>query len=189
MNLPNKLTIIRILMIPLFVVCFYLTVIPYNFVISAGIFALAALTDYLDGYLARKYNQVTDMGKFLDPIADKVLVATALIIVLVPPQNVQILPWYASILTAVILARELVISGFRLVAAGKGLVISADKSGKLKTFFTDIALIFILVSGQITPSLFDITNWIGTALLGVSTLLTVYSGVECLVKNKNVLKG
>ncbi len=189
MNLPNKLTLIRIFMIPLFVATFYVTALPYNFIISAGIFALAALTDFLDGYIARKYNLVTDMGKFLDPIADKVLVSTALIVILVPPFGVQMLPWYASILTATILARELVISGFRLVAAGKGLVIAADKSGKIKTFITDLALIFIIVCGQITPYQFDLTNWIGTGLLAISALLTLYSGIECIVKNKDVLKG
>ena len=189
MNLPNKLTLLRIFMIPLFVVLFYVSAIPFNFAISAGVFALAAFTDFLDGYIARKYNLVTDMGKFLDPIADKVLVSTALIVVLIPPQGVQILPWYASIMVAIILARELVISGFRLVASGKGMVIAADKSGKLKTFFTDIAILFTLVVGEITPSVFDLTNYIATILIAISTILTIYSGVECIVKNKQVLKG
>ena len=82
MNLPNKLTILRIIMIPIFVAVFYVTAIPYNFIISAGIFALAAFTDFLDGYIARKYNLVTSFGKFLDPLADKVLVSTALIVML-----------------------------------------------------------------------------------------------------------
>ena len=188
MNLPNKLTLLRIFMIPVFVAIFYLRVIPYNFCISAGVFALAALTDFLDGYIARKYNLVTDMGKFLDPIADKVLVSTALILVLVPPQGITILPWYASIMVAVILARELIISGFRLVAAGKNQVISADKSGKIKTFFTDLAILLILVSADITPYTFDLLNILGTVALEISTLLTIYSGVECLVKNRGVLK-
>ena len=128
------------------------------------------------------------MANFLDPIADKVLVSTALIIMLVPPVGVQILPWYASLMVAVILARELIISGFRLVAAGKGQVIAADKSGKLKTFFTDIAIAFILVGASITPNLFDTVNIIGLVLLGISTLLTIISGVECLVKNWSVIK-
>ena len=127
MNLPNKLTILRIVMIPIFVVCFYVTAIPVNFVISAVIFALAAAPDFLDGYIARKYNLVTDFGKFLDPIADKVLVSTALIVLL------GVLPWYSAIMVALIMARELIVSGFRLVAAGKGMVIAADKSGKIKT--------------------------------------------------------
>lgn len=188
MNLPNKLTLIRIFLIPVFGALFYLTIVPYNFAISAGVFALAAFTDFLDGYIARKYNLVTDMGKFLDPIADKVLVSTALILILVPPTGVAMLPWYAGIMTAVILARELVVSGFRLVAAGKGMVIAADKSGKIKTFLTDVAIVFILISAEITPCALDLTNYIGTALLVLCTLITVYSGVECIVKNKKVIK-
>ena len=187
MNLPNKLTISRIVMIPLFVVAFYLTQIPVNFYISAGIFAIAAGTDFLDGYIARKYNLVTSFGKFLDPIADKVLVSTALIIMLVPPMGVVIVPWYASIMVAVILARELIVSGFRLVAAGKNVVIAADKSGKIKTFLTDIAIVVMLVGAQITPAKFDEVNIIATVLLALSTLLTITSGVECIVKNASVL--
>lgn len=188
MNTPNKLTILRILMIPIFVALFYITAIPCNFIISAVIFIIASATDFLDGYIARKYKLVTNFGKFLDPIADKVLVSTALIVMLVPPLGIQILPWYASIMVSLILARELIISGFRLVAAGQGQVIAADKSGKLKTFFTDISIVAILVFAQITPLVFDITNIIGVILLGISTLLTVVSGVECIVKNKAVLK-
>lgn len=185
MNLPNKLTILRIFMIPVFVLFFYLTVVPYNFLISAIIFALASFTDFLDGYIARKYNLVSDFGKFLDPIADKVLVSTALIIMLVPPVGVVLLPWYSGVLVALILARELIISGFRLVASNKGLVISADKSGKLKTFFTDVTILFILATANFAVKGLYIT---GTVLLIISTLLTVYSGFECIVKNKNVLK-
>ena len=188
MNLPNKLTILRIIMIPIFVAVFYVTAIPYNFIISAGIFALAAFTDFLDGYIARKYNLVTSFGKFLDPIADKVLVSTALIVMLCPPAGIEIVPWHASILVATILARELIVSGFRLVAAGKSIVIAADKSGKIKTFLTDITIVVMLVGAQITPSEFDLINIIGYALLALSTLLTITSGIECIAKNSSVLK-
>ena len=188
MNLPNKISITRICLIPVFVVAFYLTVIPYNFIIAAVIFTIAAFTDFLDGYIARKYNMVSDFGKFLDPIADKVLVSTALILVLVPPTGVVMLPWYASVMVAVILARELIISGFRLVAAGKNVVIAADWSGKIKTFVTDVAIVAILVFAQISPTAFTVWNIVGTALLGLSTLLTIISGVECIVKNRAVLK-
>ena len=185
MNLPNKLTIIRICLIPLFVLAFYLTILPFNFIISAVIFVLASATDFLDGYIARKYNLVTDFGKFLDPIADKVLVSTALIVLLVPPIGFSILPWYASIMVAVIIARELIISGFRLVAANKGKVIAADKSGKLKTFITDIAITYILVVAQFNN---NVLNLIGIVLLGISALLTIISGIECMVKNKEVIQ-
>ena len=190
MNLPNKLTILRILMIPVFVAIFYITAIPFNFIISAVIFALASLTDFLDGHIARKYNMVTDFGKFLDPIADKVLVSTALIVMIVPPIGTTMLPWYSGIGVAIIMARELIISGFRLVAAGKGLVIAADFSGKLKTFVTDIAILVILVTGDIiklVPSISNLLLIVNTVLLGVSVLLTIISGVECLVKNKKVI--
>ena len=192
MNLPNKLTLTRIFMIPLFIVVFYLDVIPYNYAISAAIFAIAAFTDYLDGHIARKYNLVTNLGKFLDPSADKVLVSTALILILVPV-NTVLMPvlsfqFVAPLCVAIILARELIVSGFRLVAVGKGKVIAADKSGKIKTFITDIAIIVILVAGEITKLEFDAFNIVGLVLLIVSTLLTIYSGIECVIKNKEVLK-
>ena len=110
MNLPNKLTISRVIMIPIFVALFFIDAIPYHFALSAVVFALACVTDFLDGHIARKYNLVTNLGKFLDPIADKILVSTALIIMLVPVGGVTLLPFYASIAVALILARELMIS-------------------------------------------------------------------------------
>lgn len=189
MNLPNKLTILRLIMIPIFVAVFYITAIPYNYVISAVIFMLAALTDFLDGYIARKYNLVTNLGKFLDPIADKVLVSTALIVMLCPALMERvILPYYFAIAVAIILARELIVSGFRMVAASKGAVIAADWSGKIKTFVQDVAIVVLLVSADLSAEL-NFVNVVGLVLLGVATLLTIVSGVECIVKNRNVLKG
>lgn len=188
MNLPNKITLARIFMIPLFAVAFYLTAVPYNFVISAVIFAIASFTDFLDGYIARKYHLVTDMGKFLDPIADKVLVSTALILCLVLPSGQVFFPEYAFIApvcVALIMARELIVSGFRLVASGKNMVIAADWSGKIKTFFTDITIIVMLISLQFNIEWITLTAVI---MLILSTLLTVYSGAECIIKNKAVLK-
>ncbi len=189
MNLPNKLTILRLIMIPLFVAVFYLTVIPYNYVISAVIFLLAAFTDFLDGYIARKYNLVTNLGKFLDPIADKVLVSTALIVMLLPyPCESAIIPFYGAIAVAIILARELIVSGFRIVAASNGKVLAADKSGKVKTFTQDVAVVILLVGADLMPGLYSIINVVGLAFLGIATLLTIYSGIECIVKNVDVLK-
>ncbi len=189
MNLPNKLTILRLVMIPLFVATFYLTVLPYNYLISAIIFLLAALTDFLDGYIARKYNLVTNLGKFLDPIADKVLVSTALIVMLLPLTNEPaLLPFYGAIAVAIILARELIVSGFRIVAASNGKVLAADKSGKIKTFVQDIAVIVLLVSADFMPGLYSTLNLVGLGFLGLATLLTIYSGIECIVKNVDVLK-
>ncbi len=188
MNLPNKITLARIFMIPVFAVVFYLTVIPYNFVISAIIFALASFTDFLDGYIARKYHLVTDMGKFLDPIADKVLVSTALILCLVLPSGQVFFAEYAFIApvcVALILARELIVSGFRLVASGKNMVIAADWSCKIKTFFTDVTIIVMLISLQFNITWITVT---AVVMLVLSTLLTVYSGAECIIKNRAVLK-
>jgi CDP-diacylglycerol--glycerol-3-phosphate 3-phosphatidyltransferase len=188
MNLPNKLTILRLLLIPVFTAVFFVAQIPFNFLIAAIIFVLAAATDFLDGYIARKYNLVTNLGKFLDPIADKVLVSTALIIMLVPVGGVLIIPFYGAIAVAIILARELVVSGFRMVAASKGAVIAADKSGKIKTFVQDVAIAVLLVGAQFMPAEYSLINIIGLVLLGVATILTIVSGVECVVKNRAVLK-
>ena len=189
MNLPNKLTILRLIMIPLFVAVFYLTVIPYNYLISAVIFVLAALTDFLDGYIARKYNLVTNLGKFLDPIADKVLVSTALIVMLLPyPTESAIIPFYGAIAVAIILARELIVSGFRIVAASNGKVLTADKSGKIKTFTQDVAVVILLVGADLMAGLYSVINVVGLVFLGLATLLTIYSGIECIVKNVEVLK-
>ena len=188
MNLPNKLTILRLLMIPVFVAVFYLTVIPYNYLISAIIFCLAAATDFLDGYIARKYNLVTDLGKFLDPVADKVLVSTALIIMLLPTGGTVIVPFYAAIAGAIILARELMISGFRMVAASKGYVLAADWSGKIKTFVQDLSIAVLLSGASLVPGLYSWLNVCGLVLLGVATILTIVSGTECIVKNRAVLK-
>lgn len=187
MNLPNKLTIIRLIMIPVFAVVFYMEIIPYNYLISAVIFTIAALTDYFDGHIARKYNLITDFGKFLDPIADKVLVATALIVML-QSIGTQILPWYASISVAIILSRELIVSGFRMIAASKGRVMAAEKSGKIKTFVQDVAIVALLSAADIAPGLYSWFNIVGLVLLGLATVLTIISGAECIIKNKDILK-
>lgn len=187
MNLPNKLTILRIIMIPVFVAVFFITAIPYNYLISAIVFVLAAATDFLDGYIARKYNLVTNLGKFLDPIADKVLVSTAFIVMLAP-LGLAILPWYASIAIAVIIGRELIVSGFRIVAASKGLVLAADKTGKIKTFFQDASIAVLLAGASLMPGVYSVINIIGLVLLAIATALTIISGFEYIVKNSTVLK-
>ncbi len=189
MNLPNRLTVLRIILIPVFVATYYVTAIPYNYLISAIVFVFAASTDFLDGYIARKYNLVTDLGKFLDPIADKVLVAAALIVMLVVPNGgASILPAYAAIFVAVILARELIISGFRMVAASKGKVLAADKVGKVKTFVQDVAICILLVGAEFQAGIYTALNIVGLVALGIATLLTVVSGTEAIVKNVSVLK-
>jgi CDP-diacylglycerol--glycerol-3-phosphate 3-phosphatidyltransferase len=200
LNFPNQLTLLRMILIPVFVLMFYL---PFtgNYFVALAVFAIASLTDFFDGKIARKYHLVTNLGKFLDPIADKVLVSTAFIIMLTKPYifvaNLDTWAWIvAGIGVAVILARELIISGFRMVAAGAGLVIAADKIGKYKTAAQDFSIVFLLFgygllnvvgSGAGEQAAFIILD-IGLALFAIAVILTIISGVHYLVKNKHVLK-
>ncbi len=199
MNLPNRITLSRIFLIPVFIVVFFLDVIPhgYNYIAAAAVFAVASFTDFLDGHIARKRGLVTNLGKFLDPIADKVLVSTALILMLVRGAEIFQVLWAqdwvliaAGCCVAVILARELIVSGFRMVAASAGLVLAADKIGKFKTVFQDIAILFLLVGavsfGSATAG--DVLNGIGLAALAVATILTIWSGISYIVRNRAVLQ-
>ena len=196
MNLPNKITLSRICLIPVFAVIFFLDMIPYNYFIAAIIFVVAACTDFLDGHIARKRGLVTNLGKFLDPIADKVLVSTALIFLLVRPQILLVLwqgDWVlvcAGVCVAVILARELIVSGFRMVAASTGLVLAADKIGKVKTTFQDIAIAFLLAGADFfgLAKASEVINAIGLVCLAVATVLTVWSGISYIVRNRQVLQ-
>ena len=199
MNLPNRITLSRIFLIPVFIVVFFLDVIPhgYNYIAAAAVFAVASFTDFLDGHIARKRGLVTNLGKFLDPIADKVLVSTALILMLVRGAEIFQVLWAqdwvliaAGCCVAIILARELIVSGFRMVAASAGLVLAADKIGKFKTVFQDIAILFLLVGavsfGSATAG--DVLNGIGLAALAVATILTIWSGISYIVRNRAVLQ-
>lgn len=195
MNLPNKITLTRILMIPVFAVVFYLDVIPYHFLIAAAVFAVAALTDFLDGHIARSRGLVTDLGKFLDPIADKVLVSTALILLLTRPAVFEVsflAGWgitFAGISIAVILARELIVSGFRMVAAGKNVVLAADRYGKLKTTFQDIAITVLLAASDLLDCIVgEIAAIGGMALFVVGLVFTLISGINYIMKNRRVLQ-
>lgn len=196
MNLPNKITLSRICLIPVFAVIFFLDMIPYNYFIAAIIFVVAACTDFLDGHIARKRGLVTNLGKFLDPIADKVLVSTALIFLLVRPQILLVLwqgDWVlvcAGVCVAIILARELIVSGFRMVAASAGLVLAADKIGKVKTTFQDIAIVFLLAGADFfgLAKASEVINAIGLVCLAVATVLTVWSGISYIVRNRQVLQ-
>lgn len=197
MNLPNKLTISRMVMIPLFILFFYLEFTGHYFV-AIGVFAIACLTDLFDGKIARKYNLVTNLGKFLDPIADKVLVLSALCIMLTKPEffAVESLGYWTLIVAgcgvALILAREIIVSGFRMVAAGAGIVIAADIFGKYKTVCQDIAVLVLIVGAGIRELTGHIAGliilYIGLAFFALSVLLTVLSGINYLVKNREVLK-
>ncbi len=195
MNLPNKITLTRIFMIPVFVAVFYCGLLTeWCFLAAAVVFLAAALTDALDGHIARSRGLVTNLGKFLDPIADKVLVSTAFILLLTLPAAFCREPFgtygliAAGICVALILARELIVSGFRMIAAGKNLVLAADKLGKVKTVFQDAAIAVLLLSMSFAGEAARIISYIGLALFIVCTVLTVLSGVNYIVKNRQVLK-
>lgn len=201
MNLPNKLTISRVLMIPLFILFFYLQFTAHYFV-ALAVFGIACLTDLFDGKIARKYNLVTNLGKFLDPIADKVLVLSGMVVLLTVPDifNEYLGDWaiiVAGCGVALILAREIIVSGFRMVAAGAGIVIAADIFGKYKTVTQDIALVILIIGagvcelahlGEGVELAGKIINYIGLGFFALSVILTVISGINYIVKNIEVLK-
>ena len=177
MNLPNKLTTLRVLMIPFFVV-FMLTDLggAYSEYIAVGIFIVASLTDLLDGKIARKYNLVTNFGKFMDPLADKLLVCSAMICLV---EMNRLAAW----MVIVIISREFIISGFRLIASDNGVVIAASYWGKFKTTFQMLMVIVLILDIQMP--FFQI---LGTVLTYVALILTVVSLIDYIVKNKDVLK-
>lgn len=195
MNLPNKITIVRICMIPVFVLMFFLDSVPFHYGIAAIIFLVAALTDALDGYLARKLNLITNLGKFLDPIADKVLVSVAMILLIalknelfVHFSGAQTAIYITTTVSAcVILARELIISAFRQIAASNGVVLAADKLGKFKTVAQDAALFVLLLATDVVGMVGVVLAWIGFGLFMMATVLTVWSGIAYVVNNGNVL--
>ncbi|MFT3984812.1 MAG: CDP-diacylglycerol--glycerol-3-phosphate 3-phosphatidyltransferase [Lachnospiraceae bacterium] len=176
MNLPNKLTILRVFMIPVFLV-FLLTDVGGSAGkwIALAIFILASLTDLLDGYLARRYNLVTNFGKFMDPLADKLLVCSAMICFV----ELGGLP---SWMVIVIISREFIISGFRLVASDNGVVIAASYWGKFKTTFQ--MLMICLLIADLPGTLFTA---ITTICIWIALILTVVSLIDYILKNKNVL--
>ena len=175
MNLPNKLTIARVIMIPLFLICLYLNIGCGKY-IAVGIFILASLTDLLDGKIARKYNLVTNFGKFMDPLADKLLVCSALI-ALVDLERI------AAWIVIIIIAREFIISGFRLVASDNGVVIAASYWGKFKTASQMVTVILLVLNIQNT-----VFTVLGTVFIYISLVLTVVSLIDYIAKNKEVLK-
>lgn len=203
MNLPNQLTISRMVMIPVFILFFYLNFTAHFFV-ALAVFLIASLTDLFDGKIARKYNLVTNLGKFLDPIADKVLVLSGLVVFLTMPWifNANLGSWaiiVAGCGVAIILAREIIVSGFRMVAADAGIVIAADMIGKYKTVMQDIAVIVILIGAgfaELNPVVNNaafamcgkIINYIGLGCFAISVILTIISGINYIVKNREVLK-
>ncbi len=187
MNLPTKITIARIILIPFFVAA-YMIDFPFHNLVATGIFIVASLTDWLDGYIARKYNMVTTIGKFLDPIADKVLVSSALILASTIENVFQI---YIIIATIIIIARELVVTCFRTIAASKNVVLAADKIGKAKTATQLVGLSFYLAYPAfelISALASEIILIIGFSFLMIATLLTIVSACNYIIRNAGVFK-
>ena len=190
MNLPNKLTILRVIMIPLVMAFYMIEAIPYGKIVALVLFVLAAVTDFLDGKIARKYNLVTDFGKFMDPIADKLLVASVLFMIAIDGTIPN--PW-GVIVVAIIMGRELIIDAFRLIASNKGIVLAADIWGKAKTMVQCwtmplcILLAFFEQCTSVGGAGLLTYQIICYVLIGLSTVLTVISGVNYIVKNKQVI--
>ena len=174
MNLPNKLTIFRVILIPFFVVLLLFDITAYDKWIALAIFIVASLTDFLDGYIARKYNLVTNFGKFMDPLADKLLVCSAMICLV---ELARIPAW----VVIVIIAREFIISGFRLVASDNGVVIAASYWGKFKTTFQIVMICLMIADLEPLILITQIVMWVALAL-------TVISLVDYLIKNKSVMQ-
>jgi CDP-diacylglycerol---glycerol-3-phosphate 3-phosphatidyltransferase len=184
MNLPNKLTMFRIILIPVIIAIYLIKSDAYFWYVLMGIvFVIASFTDFLDGYLARKYNLVTTFGKFMDPLADKLLVITALLL-LTDNQVAQPSMWMPFYVPLIIVARELIVTSIRLVAVGEGKVIAASNLGKAKTAVTMVA---IIVYFFLMP--FDLLyiNLIGYGLVGFSVILTLISGIDYFVKNRQAI--
>ena len=175
MNLPNKLTVLRVLMVPFFVF-FMLTDVggSANKWIALVLFCVASLTDMLDGQIARKHNLVTNFGKFMDPLADKLLVCSAMICLI---EKGKLSAW----IVIIIIAREFIISGFRLVASDSGIVIAASYWGKFKTVFQMAMIIFLILD------LGGIFAVVETILVWIALALTIISLIDYIVKNKQVL--
>lgn len=191
MTTANKLTILRILLIPVMISVLYIDalVIDTAFlnmtvqqIIFAGLFILASLTDFLDGYIARKYNQITTFGKFLDPIADKVLVFTALLYLMVQmPDRVAI--WGVM----VIIVREFLVTGVRLIAVEHGKVIAASHLGKYKTLTTMLAIIMFLFNDFGLTLIHPNLVWVTNIVYYIAIFFTVWSGFDYLYKNREII--
>ena len=171
MNLPNKLTLLRVILVPFFLLFLLVDAIPYHGLWALIVFAAASVTDALDGHIARSRNLITDFGKFLDPVADKVLVFAALIAFIE-------LGLASSVAVVIMMAREFLVSSMRMVAASKGKVIAAGKSGKVKTASTMACIILMLLP---IPETLNLVCWV------VILATTVYSGIEYFIKNKHVI--
>ena len=192
MNLANKLTMVRILLVPLFLIFIAVKNIPYGTFIATFIFIIASLTDQLDGYIARSRNQVTTFGKFMDPLADKLLVTAALISLV----ELQVIPAWA---TVIIIAREFAVSGLRTIAASEGKVIAASMWGKVKTVTQIFAIIALLIQVNIESSKYllslvennavfrEIIKYGPKVILLLAVIMTIVSGYDYFKKNITII--
>jgi len=188
MTLPNKLTLLRMFLVPVFMFFYMSVFIPYSKIIALVVFVLAAITDFIDGKIARSRNLVTDFGKLFDPIADKLLVLAGLVLVCVDGTVPAIM---GAIILVLIFGRDFIITGLRAVAANQNKVIAADKLGKYKAFIIDIAVVMLIFAAFNNQySLFDgfIYNIVSWSVLGLGTLLSTISCVTYLVKNREEFK-
>ena len=196
MTLPNKLTLLRIVLVPVMVVVAFIPYLNENYMFNSGlsianfinviIFALASFTDFLDGKIARKYNLVTTFGKFADPLADKMLVTSAMVILCLQMNGTDywwFMPAWGLIL---ILCRDLMVDGVRFICAGKGETIAADIFGKIKTFVTMFALVFLFL-WNIDFNGIPLFGYIGMVLMYVGILFTIISGVRYIYRARKVI--
>lgn len=192
MNLPNKLTLLRILLVPLFLLFITVKDIPYGTFIATFIFIIASITDQLDGHIARSRNQITTFGKFMDPLADKLLVTSALIALV----ELKIIAGWAAV---IIIAREFAVSGLRTIAAAEGKVIAASVWGKVKTVVQIAAIITSLLRVNIESSetllsyfsnsdfMMDMISFLPKVIMLLAIIITIISGVDYFAKNKKII--
>ena len=178
LTIASKVTIARICLIPVFIVCYHLWGDLWSGAIPAAVFILASMTDWVDGYLARSRNEVTNFGKFMDPIADKLLVMSAFVLLVGDGRM-------TSVSCIIILAREFIISGFRLIASDRGMVLAAGKLGKIKTTLQIIAIVLLLLNNF--PFVY-IGIPMDKIVLAAAVVMTVWSGADYIVKNRQILK-
>ncbi|ADK14395.1 MULTISPECIES: CDP-diacylglycerol--glycerol-3-phosphate 3-phosphatidyltransferase [Clostridium] len=192
MNLANKLTMLRMILIPFFLIFITVKGMPYGKLIAIAIFILASITDKLDGYIARSRNQITNFGKFMDPLADKLLVTTALICLV----EYHIIPSWVAV---IIVAREFAVTGLRTIAAAEGMVIAASPWGKAKTATQIIAIILALLNltyNHVSLSLLrgflnrphKVLNLVTDVAMGIAIIMTLISGIDYFLKNKEVIR-
>lgn len=192
MNLANKLTMLRMFLVPVFLIFISVKGIPYGSIVATLVFIIASITDQLDGYIARSRNQVTNFGKFMDPLADKLLVTAALVALV----GLNLTPAWAVV---IILAREFAVSGLRTLAASGGVVIAASWWGKIKTVTQIIAILLLLIKVNIGESLSAVEfvsnngflntffTYVPEAIMFIAVLITIISGIDYFVKNKHVI--